>query len=58
MATSVADEGPGFVRDSMGGEDLETASVRSIRSAAPSYSRCQRDRKRSPLLPTAVYPGH
>ncbi|KAL2149822.1 hypothetical protein VTH82DRAFT_7498 [Thermothelomyces myriococcoides] len=38
MATSVADEGPGFVRDSMGGEDLETASVRSIRSAAPSYT--------------------
>ncbi|KAL2161369.1 hypothetical protein VTH06DRAFT_8591 [Thermothelomyces fergusii] len=39
MATSVADEGQGFAREPFGAEDsFETASVRSIRSAAPSYT--------------------
>ncbi|AEO54769.1 hypothetical protein MYCTH_2297760 [Thermothelomyces thermophilus ATCC 42464] len=38
MATSIADEGPGLARESFSAEDFETASVRSIRSAAPSYT--------------------
>ena len=42
MATSMLDDVPRFARaaiESLGPEDFETASVRSIRSAAPSYSK-------------------
>jgi hypothetical protein len=42
MATALADDVPRYAHatiESLGPEDFETASIRSIRSAAPSYSK-------------------
>jgi hypothetical protein len=42
MATALADDVPRYAHatiESLGPDDFETASIRSIRSAAPSYSK-------------------